>query len=141
MQKIVFGLIFGLLFLFTGSLAGNNLDSLKLILNATQNDTIRCETLLEMALFLYAGDEAVAYAQEGLQIAKREKIPRLVGKAYYALAWCHSYDEMEQKTIFLDSALTAFTSANDLDGLGLVSNTRAVMFMDYGIYDQAISSF
>ncbi|MCB0669686.1 MAG: sensor histidine kinase [Saprospiraceae bacterium] len=117
------------------------LDSLKQVVRSSQNDTIRCSALLDISLFLYAGDEAVEYARRALQLARDLKSPHFTGMSYYALAWCHSYDEMELKTGYLDSALQTFGTANDLDGLGLVSNTRAVMFMDYGVYEEAISSF
>lgn len=117
------------------------LDSLRQIVQTTENDSTRCVALVEIALFLYAGDEAVEYALRALQLARDLGSPHLIGKAYYALAWCHSYDEMERKTTYLDSAIQVFSAIDDLDGLGLVSNTRAVMFMDYGIYEEAISSF
>lgn len=117
------------------------LDSLKQVVDSSKNDSVKCAALIEISLFLYAGDEAVQYAMQALAMAQDLDSPYLVGKSYYALAWCHSYDEMDRKTEYLDSAMNTFSLINDLDGLGLVNNTRAVMFMDYGIYDEAISSF
>jgi|GEM_PF-2535881 len=117
------------------------LDSLKEKIQQAPNDSLQCEARIDLALFLYAGDEAVQYARDALKIAKENRWQHLIGKSYYALAWCHPYEEMELKTRYLDSALYAFDAIHELDGLGLTSNTQAVMFMDYGIYDQAISSF
>ena len=141
MQKVMFVLCLISSILYQTDAESYDLDSLKQIISTTQNDTVKCESLLELALFLYAGQEAVDYAKEALQIAQTRKLNYLIGKSYYALAWCHSYDEMDEKTNYLDSALNIFTAIKDIDGLGLVSNTRAVMFMDYGIYEEAISSF
>ena len=128
---------------FSLSIAQNDvlLDSLKKILDNSSSDLEKCETLLEISLLRYSGDEAVSAAQEALSIARQNNWTSLIGKAYYALAWSHTYGEMEKKTLFLDSAMQAYSVNNELDGLGLVSNSRAVMFMDYQIYDQAISSF
>ncbi|MCB0599776.1 MAG: sensor histidine kinase [Saprospiraceae bacterium] len=132
------------LILFAAQLPGqdpNVLDSLKQKILDASNDSLRCEARIDLALFLYAGDEAVRYAREALETAREHQWQHLIGKSYYALAWCHPFEEMEQKTLYLDSALLAFDGIHDLDGLGLTSNTQAVMFMEYGIYDQAISSY
>ena len=53
------------------------LDSLKEKIQQAPNDSLQCEARIDLALFLYAGDEAVQYARDALKIAKEQK-PHLI---------------------------------------------------------------
>ena len=119
----------------------NELDSLKNLVELMPEDSLKTETYLRIAYVLYAGNESEMYAQKGLELAKKLKSPRLIGKAYHRLAWCHGWDEMDKKSAYLDSAATTFTSIGDYYGLGNVFDTKGTILMEYGSLDDANESY
>lgn len=124
-----------------GTSQTNQLDSLKLAVKFIQEDSLRCETYLRIAYLLYSGDESELYAQKALMLSKRINSPRLLGKSYHRLAWCLELDEMDKKTIYLDSAAAKFSAIEDNYGLGNVADTKAVILTQYGSLDEALLSY
>ena len=124
-----------------GTSQTNELDSLKIAVKFIQEDSLRCETYLQIAYLLYSGDESELYAQKALMLSKRMNSPRLMGKSFHRLAWCLQLDEMDKKTMYLDSAAAKFSGIKDYYGLGNVSDTRAVVLTEYGSLNDALLSF
>ena len=119
----------------------NELDSLKYAVKSLSSDSLKTEALLRIAYLQYAGEEAEMYALEALVLAKSLKSPKLIGKSYHRLAWCHGYDEMDKKTAYLDSAAVVFTSIGDFYGLGNVYDTKGTILMEYGSLKEANISY
>lgn len=134
-----------LLLIFMGShFAGaqsRELDSLGRVVKTMPEDSLKCETYLEMAYLFYAGDSSVAFAMKALQLAKKLNSPRLIGKSYHRLAWSLSLDQMDKKTAYLDSAETSFNAINDAYGLGNVYDTKGAILMDYGSLKESYEAF
>lgn len=120
--------------------ANSELDSLKQVVEIMPADSQKCVTLFRIADLLYHGDVAEFYAQRSLDLAKKLNNPKLIGNAFIKLAFCHSYDEMDKKTAFLDSAVQVFTKTEDIDGLGLAYNVRGIILMNYGSLEEAESA-
>ena len=136
-------LCFSFMLLGFGVLRGQSseLDSLRAVVVTMPEDSLKCETYLNIAYVLYAGDEAEAYATRGLALAKKLGSPRLVGKSFHRLAWCLNLDAMDRKTAYLDSAAVYFTGINDLYGLGNVADTRGGILLDYGAIEESLNAF
>lgn len=135
-------LILGVCFLMCQAVHATptNLDSLKQALKSMPEDSTKCEAILHIVFTLYSGDEAEKYGTQALAMAKRLNNPKLKGRAYYALAWCHGFDEMDKKTAYIDSAVHEFTLIEDLGGLGLVHNANASILLEYGEFESAKAS-
>ncbi len=117
------------------------LDSLRTAVELMPQDSTKCETYLKIAYLLYAGDESELYANKALKLSKRLNNPRLIGKSYHRLAWCHGLDEMDKKTAYLDSAMIQFTSLGDLHGLGSVYDTKGTILTTYGSIKEGLESY
>lgn len=119
----------------------NELDSLRVVVESMPDDSLKTETYLRIAYLLYAGDESEMYAQKALELSKNLKSPRLIGRSYHRLAWCHGWDEMDKKTAYLDSAASKFTMIGDYNGLGNVFDTKGTILMEYGSLNEAKESY
>ena len=115
----------------------SELDSLKQVAEYMPDDSAKCSTLVTIALRLYSGEEAKAYAHQALYLANKLNNAHLKGMAYYSLGWCYGLNDMERKTSFLDSATTIFSSIEDLEGLGLVNIAYASILLEYGSLTEA----
>ncbi len=133
-----------LVFLLTSQLpvfgGSPKVDSLFQIIDKTTNDSTKCELYITIALLQYTGEEAVSNGHKALQLAKKLRNDRLIGKAFNCLAWCYDLQRTNIKTAYLDSALTIFTRLQDDEGLGAVHNTRAIILMEYGSLEEALVS-
>ena len=116
-------------------------DSLRLAVTMMPEDSLKCETYLQIAYILYAGDESEIYAKKALELSRNLNSPRLIGKSFHRLAWCLSLDEMDKKTAYLDSATVKFSSINDYYGLGNVYDTKGIILMTYGSIKEALSAY
>ena len=70
---------------------GSKIDSLKALLSAANTDTARrdlASKLLDEYLFSYP-DSAIEYAQQLLQLARKNPNPDQLWDAYYNLGWCY----------------------------------------------------
>lgn len=105
------------------------------------DDSLRCATYLRIAYLLYDGPESVQYAQQALEIARATDQRNQMGLAYHRLAWCLGYEEMDQKTAYLDSAEQVFLTIGDLNGLGRVLDTKGVLLINYGSTEDAQDAF
>ncbi|MBD1262178.1 sensor histidine kinase [Maribacter polysiphoniae] len=119
----------------------NELDSLKTVVNLMPEDSLKCETYLRIADLLYSGEESEWYANKALRLSKNLNSPRLIGRSYHRLAWCHGLDEMDKKTAYLDSATIRFTSIADNYGLGSVYDTKGTILMAYGSISEALKAY
>lgn len=104
-------------------------------------DSLKCEALFHLTDLLSSGDEAELYALKALRLAQRLNLPALIGRAYQRLAFCHTFDEMDKKTAYLDSAALIFKQSNDLNGLGWVYNARGSIMMNYGYLEEAEGAY
>lgn len=123
------------------SAQSKKLDSLRRMVKVMPEDSLKCETYLDIAYLLYSGEESELFAQKALRVAKTINSTRLIGKSYHRLAWCHGYDEVDKKTAYLDSATIKFAEINDYYGLGSVHDTRGILLKVYGSLDEAFLSF
>jgi len=117
------------------------LDSLRAVVKLMPEDSLKGETYLRIAYLLYAGDESEMYAKKALNLSKRIKNTRLIGKSFHRLAWCLGLDDMDKKTAYLDSAVTKFSAIEDYYGLGNVADTKAVFLTQYGSINEALLSY
>ncbi len=134
-------LLFSLVFSQLTFAEMNRLDSLKNAVELMPEDSLKCETFIEISLLLYSGSEAVSHAEKALSLSKKINDPSLTGKAYYALSWTLSFDDVKNKKIYLDSATEIFTKTKDLNGLGLTHNAKATIFLEYGSFNDAMESY
>lgn len=125
----------------TGIGATPNLDSLKQVVETMPEDSLKCQTLLEIVHLLYAGDEAELYGHQALVLAKQLKMPALIAASYQRLSWSLTYDEMDKKTAYLDSASIIYNEIGDKRGLALVYNTRGIIMMEYGKLEEGQAFF
>lgn len=121
--------------------ANTELDSLKQVVVVLPNDSIKCVNLLRIADILYDGEEAIHYAELALQLAKEMNNEPLIAKAYHRAAWCYGYDEMDKKTSLLDSSIHIYSYLNDLKGLARSYSSRAVILVDYGLFEDALLAY
>lgn len=121
--------------------ADSRLDSLKQIGESTEDDSVRCSVYLRIAYILYKGESSIEYANKALVLAKEIGNQQQIGDAFHRLAWCHDYVDMDKKTAFLDSAESVFTSVNDEFGLGKTFDTKGVILMTYGAFEDAATAF
>ena len=119
----------------------NELDSLKTVVNLMPEDSLKCETYLRIAYLLYSGEESEWYGNKALKLSKNLNSPKLIGRSYHRLAWCHGLDEMDKKTAYLDSATIRFTSIADYYGLGSVYDTKGTILMAYGSISEALKTY
>lgn len=132
------------LFLFFSPLmvqANTELDSLKKLVEAMPDDSLKCKTLFRIVDLAYHGTVAEKYAQRSLALAKKLNNPQLIGSAFIKLGFCLSYDEMDKKVAYLDSAVQVFTELADINGLGLTFNNKGIILMNYGSLDAAHTAF
>lgn len=117
--------------------ANTELDSLKRIVETIEEDSLKFVTYSRIAYLLYNGEEAIQYAEKALTLAKMMDNKSFRGLAYHRLAWCHSYENMDKKTVFLDSAEMVFSELNDLNGLGRTFDTKGSIMNNYGSTEDA----
>ena len=118
-----------------------NLDSLKQAVIGMPDDSLKYEALIKITELLSSGDEAEIYGRKALHLAKKLNKIQWQGSAYQRLAFCHTYDEMDKKIAYLDSATIIFNRLEDWEGLAWVYNARALMFMDYGSLEECKEAF
>lgn len=131
------------LFLILGQLstkADSRLDSLTQIVESIDDDSVRCSVYLRIAYIMYKGKASIEYANKALVLAKEIGNQQQIGDAFHRLAWCHDDVDMDKKTAFLDSAESVFTSIHDEYGLGKTFDTKGVILMKYGSFEDAATS-
>lgn len=80
-------------FFFSANGQNKKLDSLIIILNTAQHDTIKVNTLIQicMEFDIRESDQGLRYAKQGLQLAEKIKNKNKIAKCYYCIGFIYNH--------------------------------------------------
>jgi len=127
------------MFSIIGASAQSNVDSLKTVIETTENDSIKVEALYFLALAINDTPQGIEYATQALEIAKENNFVYLAGQVVNSLGiFYYQLGNYEQTLDYFYQALSYYQSLGDSSSMSKSYNNIGLVLSDLDRLDETI---